>query len=108
MRAYRLPGNAGLQSKHQGRQPNNAISQSIRQQALAMNKQHYYDFSPTFTHQKLTEQHGFVFSVKTLHQWMMTESIWQSKARRKAAIHPSRPRRSCWGELIQIDGSPFN
>jgi hypothetical protein len=108
VRAYRLSGAAGLQSKHRGRQPNNAISQSIRQQALALIKQHYDDFSPTFAHQKLTEQHGLVFSVETLRQWMMTESMWQSKARRKAAIHQSRPRRSCWGELIQIDGSPHD
>jgi hypothetical protein len=108
VRAYRLSGAAGLQSKHRGRQPNNAISQSIRQQALALIKQHYDDFSPTFAHQKLTEQHGLVFSVETLRQWMMTESIWQSTARRKAAIHQSRPRRSCWGELIQIDGSPHD
>jgi transposase len=61
VRAYRLSGAAGLQSKHRGRQPNNAISQSIRQQALALIKQHYDDFSPTFAHQKLTEQHGLVF-----------------------------------------------
>lgn len=106
VRAYRLQGAAGLQSKHRGRRANNAISDTVRQQALALIKQRYADFSPTFAHQKLTEQHGFIFSVETLRQWMIAEGYWQPKVRRKAAIHQSRPRRACLGELIQIDGSP--
>lgn len=108
VRAYRREGVKGLQSKHRGKRPNNAISQTIRQQALALLNQRYSDFSPTFAHQKLTEQHGLVFSVETLRQWMITEGYWQPKSRRKAAIHPSRARRPCLGELIQIDGSPHD
>lgn len=108
VRAYRLFGAASLQSKHRGKRPNNAISDAVRQQAMALLKQHYGDFSPTFAHEKLTEQHGLAFSVETLRQWMIAEGYWQPKARRKARVHQSRPRRSCVGELIQIDGSPHN
>lgn len=108
VRAYRLLGAAGLPSKHRGQRPNNAISEAVRQQALTLINKHYGDFSPTFAHQKLTEQHGLVFSVETLRQWMIAEGHWQAKARRKAAIHQPRPRRSCLGELIQIDGSPHD
>lgn len=108
VRAYRLFGAAGLQSKHRGKRANNAISDTVRQQALSLFRQHYADFSPTFAHEKLTEQHGLTFSVETLRQWMMAEGYWQPKARRQAKVHQSRPRRACRGELIQIDGSPHD
>lgn len=108
VRAYRLLGAAGLQSKHRGQRPNNAIGDAVRQQALTLIDKHYDDFSPTFAHQKLTEQHALVFSVETLRQWMIAEGHWQPKTRRKAAVHQSRPRRPCLGELIQIDGSPHD
>ena len=66
VQSYRAFGVAGLQSKQRGKHPNNAISDTIREQALSLIKKHYEDFSPTFAHEKLTEQHGFVFSVETL------------------------------------------
>ena len=37
---------------------------------------------------------------------MIKDGIWQPKKRRKPRIHQMRERRSCEGELIQIDGSP--
>lgn len=108
VRSYRLHGAVGLQSKHRGKRANNAISDAVRQQAITLIEQQYSDFSPTFAHQKLTEQHGLVFSVETLRQWMIAEGLWHGKARPKAAIHQCRPRRACLGELIQIDGSPHD
>ena len=91
---------------HRGVPPNNRIADAIREQSLLIVKSTYPDFSPTFAHEKLTELHGFKFSVETLRKWMASEGLWQAQARKKACIHPSRPRRSCLGELIQIDGSP--
>ena len=37
---------------------------------------------------------------------MMAEGLWKVKSRRRLRIHQRRPRRACFGELIQIDGSP--
>ncbi len=36
----------------------------------------------------------------------MAEGLWKVKSRRRARIHQRRPRRACWGELVQLDGSP--
>jgi len=105
---YREQGAVGLVSKHRGKRPNNAISADLKQQALALIKQTYADFSPTFAHQKLTEQHSFTFSVETLRKWMIADGLWQPKQRRQACIHQSRQRRPRVGELIQIDGSPHD
>ena len=105
---YKTHGAIGLVSKHRERRSNNAISDDVRSQALKLIKQEYYDFSPTLAHEKLTEIHGMSFSRETLRHWMIGGAIWQPKARKKARIHQRRPRRSCRGELIQIDGSPHD
>jgi len=107
-RLYRDHGAAGFASRRRGQRPGNAINDDIRQQALATLKQRYGDFAPTFAHEKLTELHGFKFSVETLRQWMMADGLWKGKRRKQASIHPSRPRRSRRGEMVQIDGSPHD
>jgi len=108
VRAYRTQGAAGLISGHRGKRPNNAIADAIRQPALLLVRERYADFSPTFAHEKLTEVHGFHFSVETLRKWMMAEGLWQAKSVKQAHIHQRRPRRPRLGELVQIDGSPHD
>ena len=107
-RAYRTCGAAGMVSKHRGRCPGNALSDALRQQALALIRAHYIDFGPTFAHEKLTEVHACHCSVETLRKWMIKDGLWRGKQRKKAAIHQSRPRRPRLGELVQIDGSPHD
>lgn len=106
IKRYKDNGAEGLISKHRGKIANNRISDKVKNKALELIRRTYSDFSPTFAHEKLTELHQLSFSVETLRSWMIEANIWQSKAVKKARIHPSRPRRSQRGELIQIDGSP--
>ena len=108
-RAYRTGGAAaGIVSKHRGRCPGNALSDALRQRALALIRAHYIDFGPTFAQEKLTALHACHCSVETLRKWMLEEGLWRGKQRKKAAIHQSRPRRPRLGELVQIDGSPHD
>jgi len=67
---------------------------------------HYYDFGPKFAAEKLNEKHGIKVSKETLRQWMVDWGLWKAKRQKQAQIHPQRDRRDCFGELIQIDGSP--
>lgn len=106
VRAFRAAGAAGLVSRRRGRPSNNRIAASVRDHFIGLVRRHYHDFGPTFAHEKLVEQHGFDHSVETLRAWMIAEGLWQPKRRRRGAIHQSRPRRPCRGELVQIDGSP--
>ena len=46
-RAYRTCGATGRASTHRGRGPRNALSDAVRQQALASIRAHYIDFGPT-------------------------------------------------------------
>jgi transposase len=68
VREYRKYGNFGLISKRRGKPSNNRISLEVQRVALGLVRQNYFDFSPTFAHEKLTEVHGLKFSVETLRQ----------------------------------------
>jgi len=105
---YRRHGPAGLISRHRGKPANNAISQAVREQAMELVRERYADFGPTLACEKLQECHQLTLSVETLRQWMIAEGLWQPKGRRQARIHQRRARRPCFGELIQIDGSPHD
>lgn len=108
IREYERKGAEGLISKHYGKRGNNRIADWTKEESMNVLKTHYADFGPTLAHEKLTEVHGFQFSVETLRQWMIEEGLWKGKKRRKAHIHQQRERRSRRGELVQIDGSPHD
>lgn len=101
---FRDEGEAGLVSKRIGK-GNRKFKESVKQNALDLIKLHYFDFKPTFASEKLEERHGIKINRETLRGWMQKEGIWKGRKRSKARIHQSRERRSCVGELIQIDGS---
>jgi len=105
---YREQGARGVVSGHRGRRANNALAEGVRHAALTLVREHYHDFGPTLAWEKLTERHGFTFSVETLRQWMIADGLWVGKSRKAAKVHPRRPRRPCRGELVQIDGSPHD
>ena len=105
---YRSQGAAGLVSRRRGQRPPNALAPALRAQAVAVVRERYPDFAPTLAHEKLTEAHGYTFSVETLRQWLIAAGVWQPKRRRAPRVHPRRPRRPCVGELLQIDGSPHD
>jgi len=104
-RAYVRDGPMGLASKHRGRPSNRQLPSALRGETLATVRSRYEDFGPTLAHEKLTELHGLQLSVETLRRWMIEDGLWVPRARREPRIQQPRHRRSCRGELIQIDGS---
>ena len=103
--AYVRDGPMGLASKHRGRPSNRQLPSVLRDEALALVRSRYEDFGPTLAHEKLTELHGLKLSVETLRRWMTEDGLWIPRARREPRVQQPRHRRSCRGELIQIDGS---
>ena len=108
VRRYRERGAAGLASARRGRRPNNAIDEAVREAVLDLVRERYRDFGPTFACEKLAELHGHELSAETLRGWMTEDGLWSPKPRRELREHPSRPRRDCLGDLVQIDGSPHD
>lgn len=105
---YRESGDAGLLSYRRGRPGNNRIEGAVRKQAMELIHQHYSDFGPTLACEKLAERDGIQVSRETLRKWMIEEELWVAKPVRQRTVHQLRERRSRFGELVQIDGSPHD
>jgi transposase len=108
-RCYRNQGAQGLVSKRRGRASNNKLPARIRQQLSETIRHHYADFGPTLAHEKLVEQHGCTVSLSTVRGIMLEQGLWQGKKKRHHKTRQQmRTRRPCFGELVQIDGSPHD
>lgn len=103
-RAFRTDGAAGLVSRKRGRASNRKLTRALRERALELVRERYADFGPTLAREKLTEQHGLELSRETLRRWMIDAGVWIPRSQRRRRAHQPRQRRSCLGELVQIDG----
>jgi hypothetical protein len=97
-------GTRGIRHGLRGRPSNHQLAIGLRARALKLVATHYHDFGPTFANEKLLERHGLELSTFALRQGMVKEGLW--RPRRHKPFHRAwRPRRSCVGELVQLDGS---
>jgi hypothetical protein len=108
LRAYRQHGAVGLVSKHRGRQANNHLAEDVKRKALNLLKTKYQGFGPTLAHEKLVEKEKLQLSDESVRKLMITEGLWKARKAKKVTVHQLRERRACFGELVQIDGSPHD
>ena len=102
-RRLHVGGDAALVHGLRGRPSNHPPDAKLRQAVLAAYRQHYADFGPTFASEKLA-QHGLHVGAQTLRRWLIAEGLWQ-RQRRRETHRSRRPRRACFGELVQMDAS---
>jgi transposase len=86
-----------------GRPSNHRADPALRQAVLDAYRRRYADFGPTFACEKLAEE-GLRVGPQTLRRWLIAEGLWQRR-RRRDPHRSRRPRRACFGELVQIDAS---
>jgi len=108
LKRYRKEGAAGLISKHRGRKAANRLSESVKKQSLDLLKTKYRGFGPTLAHEKLVEKEKLQLSVESVRKIMIEEDLWKPHKLKKIVAHQLRERRACFGELVQIDGSPHD
>src|SRR3984957_461114 len=108
VRKYKQYGPEGLISKQRGQVSNNKSSDDKIEEIRKLVERHYYDFGPKFAAEKLQEKHDINVSKETLRNLMIGWGLWKAKRQKLAKAHPQRERRECYGELIQIDGSPHD
>lgn len=89
-----------------GKKSNRQIDGKIRAKAIEILKTpEWHDFGPTFASEQLAKLHQIEVSKETVRGWMIEEKLWKSRVRQVNQIHPWRPRRSHYGELVQWDTS---
>ena len=104
--AYRQDGESGLISKRRGVPSNNRLAIEVVVKARDLIYERYHDFGPTLAHEKLSEIHGLQISRESIRSLMIAEELWRPKKLKRPPVHQLRERRACFGELVQIDGSP--
>jgi winged helix-turn helix protein len=96
-------GDAAIVHGLRGRPSNHQPDPALRRAALEAYRQRYADFGPTFASEKLAQE-GLNVCPQTLRRWLIAAGLWQRR-RRRAPHRSRRPRRACFGELVQMDAS---
>ncbi len=104
VKAVKTQGDKGVIHKSRGQASNRALPNKIKDKALKLYKEKYYDFGPTLGSEKLFEIDKIKINDETLRLWFLQAGI--SYKKRKARPHRQwRERKHSFGEMIQMDGS---
>lgn len=99
-------GAQGLIHGNRGKVSHNQIDKQEKDKIIRLLKERYFDFQPTFAAEKLLENYKIDHDPKTISRIMINEGLWHPKSKGKVFVHRAwRQRRSCYGEMIQFDGS---
>lgn len=96
-------GDAALVHGLRGEPSNHRHEPALRQKILKAYRSRYPDFGPTLAREKLADE-GLHVGVETLRRWLLVEGLWERR-RHRDPHRSRRPRRSCFGELVQMDAS---
>lgn len=100
-----IKGIKGLIHGNRGRISNRKMPDKERKEIAELLHQHYPDFKPGFASEKLDKVHNIRYDPKTIRKIMIEEELWKPKRKKKVDYHSWRQRRSCFGEMLQYDGS---
>jgi transposase len=104
VRRVREEGEEGVIHRGRGRSSSRAIGRKVRRRVIALCRGRYVGFGPTLAAEKLRDEEGIVLSRETLRSWFRAEHL--SYRRRRGRAHRRwRERKSCFGEMVQVDGS---
>jgi hypothetical protein len=78
----------------------------VKQKGSDFLKGKYSGFGPTLACEKLVEVEGLTISDESVRHIMISERLWKAHKARKLQGHQMLEWRVCFGELVQIDGSP--
>jgi hypothetical protein len=106
---YQARGLVALGSKQRGKPSNRQLPTITKARVLELvTLEKYHGFGPTFMCEQLKKLHSITISSETTRRLMIQAGVWQADEKKRPVIHQQRKRRACYGELIQIDGSPHS
>ncbi len=108
IKEYRRIGAACLTHGNRGKTGNRRVDEQEANLAIKLIKEKYSDFGPTLAAEKLLEIHSLEFDHETLRRLMIKEGLWKPNITRTVTKHFWRERKDCFGEMVQLDGSPHD
>lgn len=97
-------GTKGIIHKLRGKKSNRGYPAILKKEVVEIYNGQYSDYGPTLFSEQLINSHGISVDHDTLRRWLRQASITTSM-RKKRPHRRKRERRSCFGELLQFDGS---
>ena len=104
---WRDEGAAGLLHRSRGRASPRCWDAAEKTLAMELYKEHYRGFGPTLFAEKLAEVHGIWPSHDTTRRWLKEAGLLET-TRRGRRSRRRRERKACFGEMVQMDGSPHD
>lgn len=104
LKKYRVEGPSALVHKSRGKKSNNKTPQELLDRAIALVREKYWDFGPTFAAEKLEKLNHLIINHDILRNEMIRVGIWKTK-QRKHKHRQWRERKEYFGEMVQFDGS---
>lgn len=104
VKAFHKDGAKALIHGLRGKTGNHSLKAGLKNKALKLIKEKYRDFGPTLASEKLDELDNLTIHPETLRLTMIDAKLWEPKPR-KSKHREWRPRKDCFGEMVQFDGS---
>ena len=101
---YLSGGDEELVHGNKGKPSNNKTDEQVVKKAVELYREKYDDFGPTLAQETLFERDGLAISVSTLRRALISCGLWEQK-KKSSEYRSRRMPRSCFGELVQFDGS---
>ena len=104
IKRLKLEGTKGVIHKLRGRTSNRGYPEELKRKITDIYRREYWDYGPTLFSEMLVEYHNISVDHETIRKWLRQQAITTS-LRKKRPHRRKRQRRSCYGELLQFDGS---
>ena len=105
---FQKEGPKGLISRKRQAIGNHRLPPELKQKVVELIWSKYPDFGPTLAQEKLLELDHIHLSIGSIRNLMIQNGIWEIAKIKRKTVHQMRERRTKFGELIQIDGSPHD
>lgn len=97
-----------LNHGNRDRVPINRLPDEIRNHILKCCNADFQGFGPTLVRDEYSRMYGVKISVETVRQLMISNGLWLPKVAPIKRIHHLRERMSCYGEMVQADGTEYD
>ena len=97
-----------LVHKNSGRKPANYIPDRIREHIVECCKTEYCNYGPALVSEEYEIKYQIKLSIETVRQIMIQGTVWSANQKKIKRIHNMRQRVSCYGELVQADGTEYD
>jgi len=101
---YEKGGEISLIHGLKGKKSNHSYSQVTKKKIINIYRSDYSDYGPTLFSEKLLKNHNIDINHETIRIWLRENAITTS-IRKKRPHRKKRERRTCFGEMLQFDGS---